>query len=340
MTLRGALGMLSAGVLVVGVVVLASLAGLVLYMVAMPGDSFRGPLPQLDADGQALAARLEDHVRILCRNPDGRSHRQTEALKHARDYIAEQFRAQGHQVAFQEYQVRGQRFENIEVELTGAAQADEIVVVGAHYDSVTGVPGANDNGSGVAALLEFGRIMGGPARHARTLRLVAFVNEEPPFFQAESMGSVVYAGRSAARSEKIVAMLTLETIGYFTDSPGSQRYPYPFGLLYPSRGDFVGFVGNLSSRALVRDAVALFRQHAAIPSEGVAAPGFIPGVGWSDQWAFWLNHYPAIMVTDTAVYRYPHYHRETDTPDKIDYASIARVLLGVVPVVEALANRE
>src|SRR5438128_912564 len=143
---------------------------------------------------------------------------------------------------------------------------------------------------------------------ARTVRFVAFVNEEGPFFQTDAMGSWVYARRSHARGEQIVAMLSIETIGFYSDVAGSQHYPFPFGLFYPRTGNFIGFVGNIASRALVQRSLAAFREHTALPSEGVAAPGSMTGIGWSDHWAFWHEGYPALMVTDTALFRYAPYH--------------------------------
>ncbi len=167
-----------------------------------------------------------------------------------------------------------------------------------------------------------------------------FVNEEPPYFQSAQMGSWVYAKACHDRDENVVAMISLETIGYYSDAPNSQHYPFPFGLLYPSTADFIAFVGNTASRALVRETVASFRRHAQFPSEGAAVPGWITGVGWSDHWAFWQEGYPALMVTDTAPFRYPHYHDSTDTPDKLDYERFARVVDGLAGVVGDLADAE
>ena len=172
------------------------------------------------------------------------------------------------------------------------------------------------------------RFAGKPAQH--TLRFVAFVNEEPPYFLTGQMGSFVYAGRCKARGDRISAMISLETIGYFSDAPHSQTYPAPgLGVFYPSVGNFIGFVSNVPSRNLLRRAIALFRKHAKIPSEGAALPAFIPGVSWSDQWSFWQHGYPGIMITDTAPFRYPHYHSATDTPDKLDYDRFALVVSGM-----------
>jgi hypothetical protein len=164
------------------------------------------------------------------------------------------------------------------------------------------------------------------------------INEEPPFFQTEQMGSLVCARRCRERGEKIVVMLALESLGYYSTDGGCQKYPFPIGLFYPSRGDFVGFVGRTADAKWVRHCVKAFRQHAQFPSEGGALPGWLPGIGWSDHWAFWQDGYPAIMLTDTAPFRSPHYHAEDDTPDKLDYDRFARVVEGTGRVIEALAN--
>jgi Zn-dependent M28 family amino/carboxypeptidase len=164
------------------------------------------------------------------------------------------------------------------------------------------------------------------------------VNEEPPFYHSEEMGSRHYARRSRERGEGIHAMFSLETIGYYSDAPGSQRYPFPLGFFYPSTGNFVAFVSDLASRPLLHQAIASFRRHAAIPSEAVAAPAWIPGVDWSDHWSFGREGWPALMVTDTAPYRYPHYHAPGDTPDKVDYERLARVVTGLRGMLRELAR--
>jgi Zn-dependent M28 family amino/carboxypeptidase len=171
------------------------------------------------------------------------------------------------------------------------------------------------------------------------LRFVAFVNEEPPYFLSGEMGSLVYARRCKERGDKISAMISLETIGYFSDAPNSQTYPSPgLGLFYPNVGNFIGFVSNVKSRALLRRVMALFRKHAKIPSEGASLPAFIPGVSWSDQWSFWQHGYQAIMVTDTAPFRYPYYHSSNDTPDKLDYDRFTLVVSGMEKVIRELAK--
>ena len=224
-------------------------------------------------------------------------------------------------------------------EVRGTELPDEIIVVGAHYDSVAGTVGANDNASGVAATLVLARSFARLPR-AKTLRFVAFANEEPPFFKTSGMGSRVYSAACRKRAENIAAMLSLETIGYYTDRDGTQKYPFPLSLAYPSTGNFIAFVGNLSSRSLVHQAIAAFRKHAKFPSEGAALPSFIPGIDWSDHEAFWRVGYPALMVTDTALFRYPHYHTPADTPDKIDFDRLTLVVTGLRSVVADLADWE
>jgi Zn-dependent M28 family amino/carboxypeptidase len=323
-------------VAVVAVVVLAASFWLN-TMRDMPLKSHSGPLPPLTAEEKRIAARLREHVQVLAGDTGERNMWHYEALLSSARYIRRRFEDAGHTVRVQEYTVQGKAVANLEVEIRGRSLPDEHVVVGAHYDSVPGCPGANDNASGVAALLELARLF---SRHnpERTVRLAAFVNEEPPFFQTDEMGSRVFARAARERGDNIVAFLALETIGCYSDEPDSQSYPPPFGQMYPDRGNFIAFVGNTASRSLVRRCVGSFRSHTAFPSEGIAAPGAVAGVGWSDHWAFWQEGYPGVMVTDTAPFRYAYYHDAYDTPDKIDYDRTARVVAGLHRVVADLAG--
>lgn len=308
-----------------------------LYMTSMPGKSFAGPLPALTTNEIVLAGNLRKTVTYLAGNIGERNVIAYPQLQATATFIESWFKSLGYEVKSQEYVVQMRKVRNISVEIPGNTKPEEIIVVGAHYDTVYDCPGADDNTSGIAALLELARLLKG-SHPARTVRLVAFVNEEPPWFQTESMGSLVYAREAHSKQENIVAAISLETIGMYSDRPGSQQYPEPMGLLYPDRGNFIGFVGNLSSRGLVRKAIRVFRQTGSIPSEGSAAPEFLSGVGWSDHWSFWQEGYPAIMVTDTAPFRNPNYHRPTDEPDTLDYARMARVVTGLQQVVLSLAN--
>lgn len=309
----------------------------VAYVIRMPGHSYTRPLPPLTAAEDEVRQRLARHVWTLAGTIGERNLWRYEALVAAARYVESTLRDLGYDVATQGFAVGGKTVENLEAVLPGVSRAEEIIVVGGHYDSVPGGPGANDNATGVAAVLELARLLA-VQRLARTVRFVAFVNEEMPFFQTDGMGSWVYARRARSRGEHIVAMLSLETMGCYSDAIGSQQYPFPLGFFYPRTGNFIGFVGNTASRRLVHRSIAAFRQHTAFPSEGTAAPGWLTGVGWSDHWAFWREGYAAIMVTDTALFRYAPYHTPQDTPDKIDYDRTARVVVGLARVVAELAG--
>lgn len=308
-----------------------------LFTTEMPGRSHRGPPPPLTPEEVALSVQLKRHVEMLAGRIGERNTLHDAALRAAEGYIGDQLRASGFTVRREPFHADGREVANLEAVLPGADNSDEIVVLGAHYDSVQGSPGANDNGTGVAALLEIARLLAAGS-YSRTLRFVAFVNEEPPYFQTELMGSRVYARGLASRGEKVVAMLSLETLGWYDEAEGSQAYPPPLNFFYPDTGNFVGFVANTASKGLLFEVISSFREQTAFPSEGAAAPTFIPGIDWSDQWAFWKEGWRALMVTDTAPYRYPYYHGPQDTPDKVQYDKLARVTAGLARVAEVLAK--
>jgi peptidase M28-like protein len=318
--------------------------GALYYMIGMPGRSYSGPLPPLTDDERALAPRLKQHIVAIASREHNVAH-YDELGKSAR-YIETTLEAFGYTVNRQIFDaddfVGGSRaVRNIEVVIEPRADGStpETLVVGAHYDSVRGAAGANDNGSGTAAVIELARLLGDlKGATTRRIRLVLFVNEEPPYFQTEEMGSHQYASALKARGERVVAMYSLETLGYYASEPGSQRYPWPFGLLFPDRGDFVAFVGTLDARALVRQSIGSFRSHTKFPTIGGAAPASIPGIDWSDHWAFTRQGFPAIMLTDTAPFRYPHYHTFRDTPDKVDAESLARVVKGIERMIRDAAR--
>jgi len=317
---------------------LVVIIGLVwVFEIRMPGRNI-STAAALNQDEVALRAELVTDVQKLAGEIGERNMSRYPQLLAASEFIESSLAGTGLTPRRVSYELRGRACHNIEVEIRGTSP--EVFVIGAHYDSVFGCPGANDNGSGVAALLALARRFAGkPAR--QTLRFVAFVNEEPPYFQSEEMGSFVYAKRCKERSDRIAGMISLETIGYFSDAPGSQKYPSPgLGFFYPSKGNFIGFAANTGSRSLLRATVAAFRKAGRVPCEGAALPAAIPGIGWSDQWSFWQCGYPAIMVTDTAPFRYPHYHEPTDTPDKLDYDRFALVVSGMEKVIAELALQQ
>ena len=303
--------------------------------IRMPGRN-TSTAATLDEREIALRAELVADVQKLAGEIGERNTNRYPQLLAAADFIEASLTGAGLTPRRLSYELRGRACHNIEAEIRGTSP--EIIVIGAHYDSVFGCPGANDNASGVAATLALARRFAGkPA--GKTLRFVAFVNEEPPFFQTDEMGSVVYAKRCRERGDRVTAMISLETIACFSDEPGSQKYPVAgLSLLYPTKGNFIGFASNTGSRALLRTAVAAFRQAGRIPCESAALPAAVPGIGWSDHWSFWQSGYPAIMVTDTAPFRYPHYHEPTDTPDKLDYDRFALVVSGMESVIRELGK--
>jgi len=272
--------------------------------------------------------KLQAHVQTLAGDIGERNMRHLPALNDAARYIQEQWNQQGYDVKRLTYRISGVSYRNLEVTREGDGRRREIMLVGAHYDSVIGSPGANDNASGVAALLEISREFAAIAP-AMTLRFVAFVNEEPPFFMNEQQGSMVYAKQARDLGDDIRLMASLETIGWYSNQPGSQHYPPLFNLLYPDRGNFIGMVSDFRSRTAMRRLARAFRAHSDFPLQTVATFRFIPGVSWSDHRSFWNYGYRAMMITDTAPYRYPHYHAASDTPDKIAYPELSSVTHGL-----------
>lgn len=306
-------------------------------MIKMPGESYSGLLPPLTDSQLSLRDELARDVDKLASQIGERNIWRYNNLAAAADFITRSLLETGYDVRRQDYRVQGKTCYNIEAELAGTKHPEQIVIIGAHYDSVQHSPGANDNASAVAAALALARRFA-HKKTIRTLRFVLFVNEEPPIFHTDRMGSMVYAKRCKEKNEVITAMLALETIGYYSDQPKSQKYPFPLNFIYPSTGNFIAFVSNLSSRKLLHTVIASFRNNCKFPSEGGAFPEVVTGINWSDHWSFWQQGYPAIMVTDTAVFRYPYYHGPKDTPDKIDYDRLTRVVSGLQPVISEIAG--
>ncbi len=326
--------------LALGLVCLAGAAiSLLRYAVVFPRQPLDTPTPPPSLEELALAQRLERHVRAVASVPHNVEH--PAALEAAARYIEAEIAQLGLKSVPHAYQVDGVDVRNIEIVIEPATPAGDLpcYVIGAHYDAPDDIPGANDNGSGTAALLELARLLAPtPLRHARQ-RLVFFVNEEQPYGKSEAMGSWQYARNLAEQHEPVAGMIALETLGYFSDIPGSQRLPKPFGLIYPHTGNFVAFVALPGGRRLLHAAIGAFRRHTAFPSVGGLAPGFIEGIDLSDHWSFKQFGYPALMVTDTALYRNPHYHELTDTPENVDYPSLARITLGLAAMMRELTER-
>lgn len=315
----------------------AAVAALVHYSIVFPRVA--GPAITSDAPAgmSESAARLTTHLRAVASRPHNLDY--PADLEAAATYIETTLRGFGYAPVRQTYSVRGQSVRNIEVVIEPiAARAASTLVIGAHYDSPDDSPGANDNGTGVAAALELARTLSGFRPKTQRLRLAFWVNEEAPYGHTPDMGSWQHANLLKMSGERIDGMIALETIGYFSDQPGSQKFPPPFDLVYPDRGNFIAFVGLPGSRRFLRASLAAFRRTAAIPSIGGVAPGFIHGIDLSDHWAFHQFGFPAIMITDTAPFRNPYYHQRDDLPETVDTLNLARVTQGIIAMVKELTG--
>lgn len=303
----------------------------------MPGQSFNGELPRLTFQERALIKGLRVDVKKLAEDIGERNLEKYANLLAASNHIERVLKNANYKVRRQPYEVNGKWCYNIEAEIRGSVKEKEIVLLGSHYDSAPGCAGANDDASGVAAALALARRFSG-RQTVRTLRFVFFVNEALPFSQTEYMGSLVYARRSAEHKEKIIAMLDLESLGYYSHESGSQHYPLPMKFFYPRTGNFIGFLSNAASKRLAQNVVGSFRNNVQFPSEGIVFPDSADTHIVSDQWAFWQHGYPALLVTDTAPYRYPHHHTGNDVPDNLNYEYMARVVAGLEKVIGELAR--
>jgi Zn-dependent M28 family amino/carboxypeptidase len=295
-------------------------------MVWMPGRSFRGTHSPLDAREEKIRDVLEQDLTVLGQDIGDRNvSRRYEQLVKAAEFIERSLQESGYETRRQEFTVDEHTVWNIDVERTGGRHPEEIVVVGAHYDTVPVSPGANDNGSAVVANLAVARSFADVVPE-RTIRFAFFVNEESPYYMTDAMGSLRYAQRCRASDEIVIGMICLETIGCYLEEPGTQRYPVALlRHLYPTTGNFVAVVGNVQSRRLVHRVIRVLRR-TKFPSEGMAAPRWMKDIFRSDHAAFWYCGYPALMITDTANFRYRHYHTSEDTPDKINFTALARVV--------------
>jgi Zn-dependent M28 family amino/carboxypeptidase len=240
--------------------------------------------------------------------------------------VRDEFTAAGARVSEQPFTVQGRTYRNVIASF--GPEDGERIVVGAHYDAFGPLPGADDNASGVAGLLELGRLLGA-APPALRIDLVAYTLEEPPWFKTEHMGSYVHAQGLRKAGVRLRAMISLEMIGCFSDADGSQSYPPLLGWLYPDRGNFIGVVSNLGSVSLLRRIKAAMASATDLPVESLAGPSFMMGIDWSDQVNYWNAGYDAVMVTDTAFLRNPYYHTAADTADRLDYARMGKVVQAV-----------
>ena len=285
-----------------------------------------------------LQEQLKAHVIALSDSIGDRSVFDYRKLQAAAEYITEQFSSMGYHVDFQAYLSEGKEVKNIIAVKKGTSKPEEIMVVGAHYDTCFN-PGADDNASAVAGLLELARNLYG-VETVKTIWFVAFVNEEPPFFQTDAMGSTVFVKQCTANGMNISGAVILEMIGYYSDEAGSQRYPPFLGMFYPGKGNYIAVIGNLHSRNLTKTLVAGFKRRTDFPIESLTDVGLFQGTDFSDHWSFWQQGIPAVMVTDTSFYRNPFYHTQKDTYETLQYQHMASVVTGLTEAVTELSNRK
>jgi len=276
------------------------------------------------------SAALERHVHELAVTLYPRSYTRYENIQRAADYVLAEFIASGAETEVQKVEAEGGIYRNVIARF--GPSAGPLLVIGAHYDSCADTPGADDNASGVAGLLELARLLA--ARPPpQPVELVAFTLEEPPFFRSASMGSFQHASALARSGREVRLMISLEMIGYFRDTPESQQFPAKkLGFLYPDEGNFIAIVGRFGDFGATRRVKALFMGASDLPVESINAPASVPGVDFSDHASYWHFKLPAVMVTDTAFLRNPNYHDVGDTPETLDYARMAKVVQAMYAV--------
>lgn len=285
-----------------------------------------------------LAENLKLLVDYLAVKIGERSYSNRKALKKTEAFITKIFTHHGYQVKFQKFTADNNTYKNIFVEIPGQVQPEKIVVIGAHYDTVEGTPGADDNASAVAALLELAGLLKG-FKPACTIHLVAFVLEEPPFFFTEKMGSYVYAENLSKNRCSVAGMVCLEMLGYYSDEPNSQDYPLDeLAAVYPDKGNFIALISNADSADFLKRFFTHFKKGTDIPAYSLAAPENMQGMDFSDHHSFWLFGYPALMISDTAFFRNKNYHEPTDTPEKLDFGKMSKVVKGIVSGIKGITQ--
>ncbi|NIT58272.1 MAG: M28 family peptidase [Aliifodinibius sp.] len=310
------------------------------YMIRCEGDWQEQPLEEhgsinLAAIRDELIADVTYIQELGPRNSENQI--AYEHLRKCEAWIIEKWESQGYTVGLHDVSVGGQQFYNIKIEIAGAVSPSEIVIISAQYDTEPDSPGANNNGSGMAVLFQLSKLLKN-YHPGRTLRLIAFVNEQNPFAGTEMMGSYHYAKRSFELKEDIKVMLSMDALGIYRDSPGTQRLPFPFSLFYPDRGNFLAFIGNLPSRSWVKEVTAGFKKGSSFPLEAGVAPEWVEGVTWSDHSSFYKFGYRGMQITDTGAFRSASHGTREDTIEKINFVALSRIVVGMYSAVIELTS--
>jgi len=320
------------------ILVIAVIAAIVLYPLVR--TKYQASESHVLAPGELpeSARSLYRHVEALSVNIGPRSFKDCEALARTQEYIVKNLREWGYSPALHPFNYKGREYFNIEASIAGGGAPDEVIVIGAHYDTVERTPGADDNASAVAVLLEMCRLMK-DFSPARTIKFMFFSLEERPAFATRSMGSEVYAKKQKEAGADIRGMICLEMVGYFSDKAGGQTIPIPLmGKGISTTPDFIGVIGNNDSKDLAAKVRGSIEAGSRVPVESLVASGMIPGVDFSDHRSFWRTGYKAVMVTDTAFYRNPNYHTSKDTIETLDFEKMADLLGGLIRAARDLSN--
>jgi Zn-dependent M28 family amino/carboxypeptidase len=290
--------------------------------------------------------RLYEDVRVLSVEYADRSSENRGVLNDSGVWVGQRLASMGYSVDLEQVnEANPRRGFNVVAQLTGISRPDEIIVIGAHYDAEVNTPGADDNASGVAAMLELARRFVDEPMD-RTVRWVGFTNEESSNSAGGVMGSFAYARGAKSRNEAVVAMMSLEMLGYYDETPGSQTYPFDqsmaarLGMDLPDTGDFIGVVGRLEDADLVRQIGASMKRSGRASIVEAPLPAMVRAIWRSDHGNFWIAGYNAVMITDTSEFRTPHYHQASDTIDTLDFGRMAGVVDALEDAIRDLATVE
>ena len=303
----------------------------------MPGSSYDAPLPPLSSAEERLKKDLQYDVNVLASRIGERNLRRYAQLQETAEFITYELQSAGYQVIRQPFTVKGKRCENIIAEIRGVSREDEVVIIGAHYDTAIGSPGADDNSSGVAVALSLARFYA-QQRMTRTLRLVFLSVSNSRSVAAASAGSAVYARHLADSDDEVILMLNLASLGYFTSDEKTQHLPVPLNFFYPKRGNFIAFAGQSEVSDALKDVLGAFRSRAHFPSQGILFPDTTHLENWRVVRPFWKRRLPAVIVTDTGIYRNPHLHKAGDRAETLDYSALARVTANLQLLVNDLVR--